>query len=116
MDDPLRITYQDGKLHARIEAGQSWGTAGAPVKLERWVHVAAVKQGEVLSLWINGKRFSETKVPRQITSSAGDFALGANPHYTGHEYFRGRIDDFLFCAKALQPAAIERLLIGTSDR
>ncbi|MBN1341431.1 MAG: glycoside hydrolase family 127 protein [Phycisphaerae bacterium] len=114
MDDPLRITHVGGKLHARIEAGQAWGTEGAPVKLGQWVHVAAVKHGTTLSLWIDGKLVAKTNVPKHITSSAKDFALGGNPHYTGHEYFRGRIDEFVFLAKALEPDDIARLVMGSS--
>lgn len=101
MDDPLRLTFEDGKVHARIEAGSVWGTKGAPVTLGQWLHVAAVKDGPSLSLYINGKLFDKTAAPKVVHSDAQDFALGANPHFTGNEYFTGRIDDFAFYAKAL---------------
>jgi len=106
MDDPLRVTFHDKKVHARIEEGRAFGTKGAPIDVGRWVHVAAVKHGSALSLYIDGKLFDTAQVPKVLTSTALDFALGANPHYTGDEHFIGRIDDFAFYAKALSAAEI----------
>jgi len=110
MDDPLRVTLEDEKLHARIESGGLFGTKGAPVLFGQWVHVAAVKQGPKLSLYVNGKLFDTTKVPNTVVSDAQDFALGANPHFTGNEYLTGRIDDFAFYAKALSADEIAAIV------
>jgi len=102
MDDPLRVTLENDKLHARIEAGASWSTKGCPVEYGKWVHVAAVKKGAQLTLYLNGKLFDTVSgVPTTLLSSAVDFALGANPHYGGNEFFTGAIDEFAFYAKAL---------------
>ncbi len=101
MDDPLRLVVHQGKLHARIEAGQFFGTEGWPVEVGKWTHVAAVKEGTKLTLYINGAAHSTAKVPESVVSSAEDFALGGNPHFGGPEFLACRLADLRFFARAL---------------
>ena len=42
-------------------------------------------------------------------TSALDFALGANPHHDGPEYYRGAIDDFALYGKALSAGEIQKI-------
>jgi len=109
MDDPLRLVVHKGKLHARIEAGRFYGTGGAPVQIGTWMHVAAVKQGGRLTLYINGKSFASADVPKRVVSGAGDFAIGGNPHYHGPEYLAARLADLRVYARALPAAEVARL-------
>ncbi len=109
-DDPLRVCIDKGLIFARIEGGGGAGTDGAEVTQGKWTHVAAVKKGGKLFLYVDGKLAHETGAPADLTTtSATDFALGANPHYTGNEFFQGRIDDFALFAKALSAEEIERI-------
>ncbi len=101
MDDPLRLVVHQGKLHARIEAGQFFGTEGWPVEVGKWTRVAAVKEGAKLTLYINGAAHSTAKVPENVASSAEDFALGGNPHFGGPEFLACRLADLRFFARAL---------------
>jgi len=100
MDDPLRLVVHGGKLHARIEAGQFFGTEGWPVEVGKWTHVAAVREGAKLTLYINGATHSTAKVPESVVSSAEDFALGGNPHFAGPEFLPCRLADLRFYAGA----------------
>ena len=87
---------------SRIEAGKGYGTKGVRVENDRWIHVAAVKAGPVLSLYVNGEPRGSVAVPEHVASGALDFAIGANPHYTGaNECLDGLVDDFAFHAQAL---------------
>ncbi|NQT52184.1 glycoside hydrolase family 127 protein [bacterium] len=109
MDDPLRLVVHQGKLDARIEAGKFHGTDGWPVKLDAWTHVAAVKQGARLTLYINGKPLASTAVPERVVSMAHDFALGGNPHYGGAEFLACRLAALSFHARALSAKEIQQL-------
>jgi hypothetical protein len=106
-DDPLRVVIDGGHLFARIEGGSGAGTQGVELTIGKWVHVAAVKKGPRLALYLNGKLIDETNAPGDILStSAEDFAIGGNPHYGGNEFYVGCIDDFSFYAKALSEEEI----------
>jgi hypothetical protein len=100
MDDPLRVVFDGPALFARIEARGVYGTAGVPAENGRWIHVATVKEGPRLSLYVDGELKQTADAPEWVFSAATDFALGANPHYGGNECFVGRIDDFAFHAQA----------------
>jgi hypothetical protein len=101
MDDPLRICVEKGKLFARIESGQGYSTPGAVVEPGRWYHVAAVKSGSQLTLFVEGKAVGSATVPLFVTTRAQDVALGGNPHYSGNECLAARFADFAFYARAL---------------
>jgi hypothetical protein len=101
MDDPLRIVVEDGQLFARIEAGSFYGTSGYPVEKDRWYHVAAVKRGTQLTLYVDGQARCSTAVPASVVSSAADFAIGGNPNFSGPEFLPAKFADLKFYARAL---------------
>jgi uncharacterized protein len=103
MDDPLRITVQNGKLFARVEAGNAFGTQGVPIELGRWYRVCAIKRGETLSLLLDGKPAGSCSVPRFTTTTAHDCALGGNPHFSGDESLAATFADFGLWERALSP-------------
>lgn len=116
-DDPLRVTIDGGKLYARIEGGGSFSTKGYPVEWGKWIHIAAVKEGSRLRLYVNGEKADEIGVPEEILgTTAEDFALGANPHHTGPEFYTGRIQDFAFYGKALAAEEALKVFETTSER
>jgi hypothetical protein len=107
MDDPLRICIVGGKLFARVESGGGYSTEGVPVEPGRWYHVAVVKSGSQVTLFVDGKRASAMAVPVEIQSSARDFALGGNPHFTGQsEHLACRLAKFTMHARAMTPDQI----------
>ncbi|MCA9445551.1 MAG: glycoside hydrolase family 127 protein [Candidatus Omnitrophica bacterium] len=109
-DDPLRVVIEDGKVFARVEGQGHFGTQGIPIEKGKWTHVAAVKSGENLALYVNGENVTDTGIPAMGRhTSALDFALGANPHHTGPEFYHGAIDDFAFYGKALTPEQIRKI-------
>ena len=109
-DDPLRLVIDRGKLHARIEAGQGASTDGVPMEIGRWRHVAAVKEGSRLTLWVDGKAAAHTKAPWETYSQSTRVALGGNPLYRGgSEFLAARFRDFRLYARALSHEEIARL-------
>jgi DUF1680 family protein len=109
MDDPLRITIQGDQVFARIEAGSMYGTAGVRLENGKWYHVAAVKQGAKLSLYVNGELKHTADVPEMVFSASQQVGVGTNPNYGGNERLQGKVDGFAFYAKALRGEEIKRL-------
>jgi hypothetical protein len=84
MDDPLRLTVDRGRLFARMEAaGRAYGTAGVPLALNEWHHIAAVKSGSKLKLYVDGTLRAAADVPAAVATNSRLFALGGNPAFTG---------------------------------
>lgn len=109
-DDPLRVVIEGGQIYARIEGSGGANTKGQPLTAGEWVHIAAVKDGARLRLYCNGTLVDDTAAPAKLVTTAEDFALGANPHFSGTENFTGRIDDFAFYARALSEAEIHKMM------
>jgi hypothetical protein len=109
MDDPLRVCIDKGKLFARIEAQQGFSTDGVAIDAGRWHHVAAVKSGSQLTLYLDGKARGSVGVPAYINSAARSFALGGNPNYSGNEFLAAEFAGFAFYNRALTPEEINTL-------
>jgi hypothetical protein len=109
MDDPLRITVEGGKVFARIEAGRSWSTGGVPLEAGRWVHLAAVKRGARLLLYVDGIESASSEAPVEVESEAENLALGGNPNFPGNEFLPASLADFRLYARALAPEEIRDL-------
>jgi hypothetical protein len=87
-DDPLRLVIQNGHVHARIEnSGGSAGTGGVPFSTGTWHHLAAVKEGCVLTLFLDGNPCASAEAPATLKTKSRACALGANPLYTGSPEF-----------------------------
>lgn len=108
MDDPLRVMINGHDVSARIEAGGGWTTAGVPLDNGKWTHVAAVKEGTRLTLYIDGKPAQTVNVPEYIRSQSTEVGIGFNPLFSGGEHFTGKLGDFAFYARALSPSEIEK--------
>jgi hypothetical protein len=109
-DDPLRICLDQGELHARIENHRGNATTeGVPIATGRWIHVAAVKVGERLILYVDGHPRAEAKAPAEVISAATDFGLGGNPHFTGDEYLSADLRDARLYGRALSAEEVRAL-------
>ena len=109
VDDPLRLVIEGGKLYARVEAGAGYSTPGVALEQGRWYAVVAVKSGETLRLFVDGKSVGSCAVPSFLPTQAADFALGGNPHYSGNEFLAASFADLAFYARAFTEAEIARL-------
>ena len=109
MDDPLRVCVDHGKLFARIEAGQGYSTEGVPVGAGQWHHIAAVKDGARLTLYLDGVARAHAAAPETLHTTARDFALGGNPHFGGNEFLAAQFAGLVFYSRALGEAEIKKL-------
>jgi hypothetical protein len=109
MDDPLRITVEGGRISARIEAGGVYSTQGVDVPQGEWFHVAAVKRGSKLVLYVGGEERTSQGVPAVVCSSAENVGLGGNPNFEGNECLSACLSDFKMYARALSAEEIKNL-------
>ena len=109
MDDSLRLVMDGGKVFARFEAGGGHSTPGAALAAGEWHHVAAVKRGSTLTLFVDGWRIGESAAPEFTTTQATDCALGGNPHFSGNEFLAARFTDFAVFGRALMEDEIKAL-------
>lgn len=111
-DDPLRVTIDGGSLFARMEAPGGGSTAGVPLVAGEWIHVAAVKGGATVTLYVNGESKQSAAAPREVNTLSAEIGIGFNPLYAGGEHFIGRMDDFAFYGRALSAEEIRALSSG----
>lgn len=109
MADPLRICVTGQEISARIEAGAGYATPGVRIEVGRWFHVAAVKSGDRLNLYVDGQLRHSAECPVCACPGSGkSVAVGGNPSFSGDEYLNGCIDDFVLYARALSPDEIRQ--------
>ena len=112
-DDPLRLCLEKGKLFARIESASGGGsTQAATVEPDRWHHLAVVKSGSRVRLFVDGTPRAEMLAPAAPVTAATDIALGGNPHHTGDEYLPAHFADFRFYARAIEAEEVRALAAG----
>ena len=110
MDDPLRLVIEGGALFARIESQRSYSTDGLPIAVGEWHHIAAVKRGDRLTLYLDGEARRTVPVPATLDTKSDDCAIGGNPHYDGPEFLAATFRNLEICRRALTPAEIDTLV------
>ena len=108
-DDPLRLVVQDGAIFARIEGGSGASLGGAQAKPGEWQHVAAVKDADVLTLYVNGLPHATAAAPAKLATKSKACALGGNPLHTGNEFLSADFADFQLHNRALSDGEITAL-------
>ncbi|MCX7424625.1 MAG: glycoside hydrolase family 127 protein [Planctomycetia bacterium] len=116
MDDPLRLVVEGGKLFARIEAGGGFGTEGVEIQPGKWHHLAAVKQGPKLTLYVDARALASAAVPARVSSGAGCFALGGNPKFAGPEFLAARLSGLRFYARALSEREVKQEFASAAEK
>lgn len=111
-DDPLRIVIDKGSVFARIEGGAGANSKGAPVKLGKWTHIAAVKNGGNLKFYVDGALVDSVAAPTTLPTLSRDVSLGSNPHHSGDEHLVGAVDDFRLIARPFDEALVQDIASG----
>ena len=98
---------KDGTLHIRLtetpERQVMAQTAVPVVRFEQWNHVAAVRQGNTVRLYANGKRVAEGVGPLGLDVGCyGDIVVGS---LWGNKY-RGLIDEIVYYNTALDDGQV----------
>jgi len=109
-NDNVQFRMQGGKLQFGIDAG-GWSSVIGTTSINTgsWVHVAIVKSGTTVTLYVNGKQDGSGTIDRSPTVPT--FRIGAlykgNALIENH-YFVGNIDEVRIWNYARQEASIKR--------
>lgn len=110
LDDPLRLCLDGGKLFARVEAGKVHGTGGVALERGRWYHLAAVKAGRRLTLYVDGEARGSCELPERIYSRSQIVSVAGNPRYTETpEFLAARFRSLRLYAAALSAEQVRGL-------
>jgi Tc toxin complex TcA C-terminal TcB-binding domain/Concanavalin A-like lectin/glucanases superfamily/ABC toxin N-terminal region/Bacterial Ig domain len=108
----LWMQPQDNKIYYRIST-ESDSNAGdsskAEIPLNTWTHIAYVKSGRSLQLYIDGKLDSEVSLTGASLSNKGPLYLGKDPWYPG---INGSLDDIRIYGFALSVQMVQTVIAG----
>jgi hypothetical protein len=99
----------NNKLHYRISTSSNpndGSDSTSEVALNKWTHVAYIKSGRSLQLYLNGKLDAVATLASDSVSNTGPLYLGKDPWYGG---INGALDEIRIYAFALTPEVIQRL-------
>lgn len=105
----------DNRLHYRISTDTAWNEGGdsqAQIALNTWIHVAYVKSGRQLNLYLDGALDSSIMLQSASMSNDGPLCLGADLWHLGID---GALADVRIYQMALNEATIQTLMVSTSQ-
>lgn len=88
--------------------GIEGGDSTAPLSSNRWSHLAYVKAGGLLRLYINGKLDAEVRLQGPVVSNSDPLRIGKNP---SGDSFSGGLAELRLYGFALGPADVEQLAL-----
>jgi PKD repeat protein len=105
-DRVIRFDIEDGSGSAILNIGSA-----SSVSDDQWHHLVAVRQGMVISVYIDGiKKGSLTASGLKDVSNDEDFKIGVQEGATSNSsFFNGEIDDVIIYNKALSDAEVLNL-------
>ncbi|MFA6432328.1 MAG: LamG-like jellyroll fold domain-containing protein [Candidatus Paceibacterota bacterium] len=90
------------------------------IAINKWYHILATYDGDILSLYLDGKRVATNATPSGSISYSvnNSICIGGEPNITCTEgvYFSGHIDDVRVYAKALTASEAGKLYAETAPK
>ena len=102
-------------LHARISTTADFneGLNGTtPLPLGRWFHVAYVKQGGELRVYLDGNVDARTSLSADVVSNTGPVYFGKDPWFAG---FDGMLDDIRIYRAALSDDSVQAIAAAPTE-
>ncbi len=100
--DSNQLHYRIGTINNPNEGGESV----QEVALNRWTHVAYVKKGAELQLFLNGVKDSSTSLSGAVVANSDDLHIGKSPYQEG---FAGALDEVRIFGFALSKQDVSYL-------
>jgi PKD repeat protein len=80
-------------------------TAPGSAALNQWSHLALVRSGSSLSIYVNGQLAATANAPGTLNSTTGMFAIGRSGA-SSSSYFNGAVDEVAFYNHTISAASI----------
>lgn len=100
-------------IHCRISTfnngNEGVESTASKIPLNTWTHIAYVKHGNTLRIFINGKKDSEQPLAGRVLSNTGPIYIGKDPWYPG---LSCAIDEYRIYTRALTVSEINLLATG----
>ncbi|MEM6632597.1 MAG: PA14 domain-containing protein, partial [Bacteroidota bacterium] len=104
----------DNRIHYRITTdanGNEGGDSQTPLPVNQWSHIAYVKEGQSLKLYINGVVDHETTLAGSTISNNGNLYFGDTPWYPAAV---SMMDDIRLYGYPISPSEIADLMLPPS--
>jgi DUF1680 family protein len=112
-DDPLRIVIDKNQLYVRVEGNPGGEFGSVPFPSGAWRKLVAVKQGDGLTVFLDGKIIASGGVGLSASRSSL-VGIGGNPLFRGDPEFAPiTVRDLQVYGRALTDAEINRLPTST---
>ncbi|NEQ50852.1 MAG: hypothetical protein F6K11_12075 [Leptolyngbya sp. SIO3F4] len=101
----------DNLLHYRISTTANWNEGGnsqTPLILNKWTHVAYVKEGNQLSLYLDGQLDSNVTLQGEVIGNDGPLRLGSNR-------LDASLDELRLYDRALSTNDLQSLALVSAD-
>ena len=99
----------DNRLAYQVSTSAAWvesGTSAAQIPLNQWVHIAFVKSGNAIRLYINGVLDSQRTLNGSVIGNSGPLYIGKDPWHSGADSL---MDDVRIYNRALSASEIATL-------
>jgi hypothetical protein len=113
------IVFQQNRHSLTFFAG-GWGNGTCTVPLpenwlNNWHHIAGVRHGELMQIYINGilAREMSTGLSENL-SSVARWVLGGNEEFPDKRFFKGKIDHFRVFVEALNQEDIQSEMLRSA--
>ncbi|MFZ5797282.1 MAG: LamG domain-containing protein [Thermodesulfobacteriota bacterium] len=110
----LLVAGNTFRFGVKLTDGQ-WYTVNSPAALQTWTHLAAVRRGTEIELWVNGTLKTDAAVPDLDLYDAADgwnnSRIGAYNEYTDQHksFWHGLVDELDIFSRALEGAEISAI-------
>ncbi len=105
----LWMQTDNNKIHYKISTTGNTNEGRDSVNqlsINQWHHIAYIKRGNKLELYINGVKDSEHSLGNDVLSNDGPIYIGKNPWHDG---IKGNMDEFKIYEGALSSTMIETI-------
>ncbi len=89
--------------------GRAEGSNSQAIEVNTWTHVAYVKEGQSLKLYLNGELNKEASLPRASVGFEGPLYIGGDPHYGGSNAL---FDEIRIYDYALSSATVKAISVN----